>query len=87
LAAYESLNNENLAYHSAREVELGVSGSDFSPEEKSAVIITCLHGSATAKQVVIGHEAFKGEESLFRPRTARTNQPINTKRGTFDYLV
>jgi hypothetical protein len=29
----------------------------------------------------------KGKGQFLRPRTARTNQPIHTKLGTFDYLV
>jgi hypothetical protein len=47
--------------------------------------ITCRHGSA--RQVVIGHVAFKRKGSFSRPHRARTTQPIYTKLGTFDYLV
>jgi hypothetical protein len=49
------------------------------------MVITCLHSSA--RQVVIGHEACRGEGSFFTTSRARTNLPINTDLGTFDYLV
>jgi hypothetical protein len=53
---------------------------------KSVNHFTCLHGSA--RHVIIGHGAFlKRKGSFSRLRTACINPPINTKLGTFEYLV